>query len=95
MLGSSGDHLSREDAVGLLNEAKLSDRDDKQHLLAQVFEFAFNKERHLLSEFLPHLLEFELDQSAVIRKYIIGCIETVCKALPECIKCNYASQNNL
>lgn len=86
-LNASGEliELSRESAVELINAAKLSDREDKQNLLAQVFEFAFNKERNLLPEFFPHILDFELDKSAAIRKFIVGCIESVCKALPECI----------
>ena len=77
--------LTREDAIGFLNEAKLSDKDDKQHLLAKVFEFAFNSQRQFLPELITHLLEFELDPSVAIRKFVIGCIETVCKTLPECI----------
>lgn len=77
--------LTREDAITLLNEAKLSDKEDKQNLLAQVFEYAFNSHRQSLPELYAHLLEFELDPSVAIRKYVIGCIETVCKTLPECI----------
>lgn len=81
--------LTSEDIVGVLNAAKLSDnQDDKQHLLAQVFEFAFNShQRQYLPEFFPHILEFELDRSVTIRKFVIGCIESVCKTLPECIYC--------
>ena len=82
-----GGSLTHEDIVGLLNTAQISDnQDDKQHLLAQVFEFAFNShQRQYLSEFFPHLLEFQLDRSVAIRKLVIGCIESVCKTIPECI----------
>ncbi len=78
--------LTYEGVVELLNEAKLSpDREDKQELLSQVFEFAFNKEKNKLADFFPHLLDFELDKSITIRKFVIACIETVCKKYPECI----------
>jgi hypothetical protein len=84
--GADVGSLTHDDIVGFINAAHLSDnQDDKQHLLAQVFEFAFNSQRQYLSEIFPHLLEFELDRSVAVRKFIVGCIESVCKTLPQCI----------
>jgi hypothetical protein len=81
--------LSRDGAVELLNNAKLSQNAEKQDELSQVVEFVVHQQPSLLAEFLPYLLEFELDKSAVVRRYIASVIELVCKKHPECILLSY------
>eukprot|EP01116_Phalansterium_solitarium_P021689 TRINITY_DN6842_c0_g1_i3.p1 TRINITY_DN6842_c0_g1~~TRINITY_DN6842_c0_g1_i3.p1 ORF type:complete len:1229 (+),score=200.88 TRINITY_DN6842_c0_g1_i3:252-3938(+) len=77
----------RIEVIELINEAKRTQNaDDKQQLLAQVFEIAFNNNSELMKEFFRPLLHFDLDDSAPIRKFLITVIEDVCRADPtECI----------
>lgn len=72
---------AQDQIIALLNDAKLStDKELIQSNLQQAFELVYNKEKALLDEYYPVLLEFQTDKHSGVRKWLIGMIETVCKS---------------
>ena len=84
-MAESGTTREREHVVELLNEAKLSDRSDKQELLSQVFELIFHREPALLDEYFPYLIDFGKDKISAIRRHTITMIEDTIKQYPQSI----------
>ena len=59
----------REQAVSLLNSAKLkTDTNERIKDIKQLMELLLHRQPGLLPEFLPHLLEMQMERAAAIRK---------------------------
>ncbi len=71
---------AREQAVGLLNEAKIqADATSKADLLKNVMEIVLHREPSLLAEFVPYLMELQSEPGSPVRKYLA---EYVCASFP-------------
>ncbi|EGG15204.1 symplekin [Cavenderia fasciculata] len=72
------------DVADLLNSASIASENEKVSLLSSAFELLFFKETHLLADYYRSLIEFAYDRSTImIKKQIIGFIETTCKKYPQ------------
>ncbi len=81
MMASAGRMMgAREQAVGLLNEAKMQpDATSKADLLKNVIEIVLHREPSLLAEFVPYLMELQSEPGSPVRKYLA---EYVCASFP-------------
>ncbi len=71
---------AREQAVGLLNDAKMqADATSKADLLKNVMEIVLHREASLLAEFVPYLMELRSEPGSPVRKYLA---EYVCASFP-------------
>lgn len=69
----------RDELVELINKAKLQDSKAKLETLAQVEEIVLHRERDLLNEFMPILLDFEIDRHVDVRRWLVNLLEQICK----------------
>ena len=78
-------------AVELLNDAKLGDKDTKLNKLSQVQEILFHRDQSLQGELIPAVADFQLDSHAAIRRWLVNFIETVSKQIPkrECRRASF------
>lgn len=76
----------RQLVVKLLNDAKLeTNREAKITKLRQVEEILIHKHPDtLLPEFLQNVLEFHLENTPYVRKFLAGFVESVCKKNASC-----------
>ncbi|XP_071796722.1 symplekin-like [Asterias amurensis] len=66
--------------IELINQAHLMTKDaQKIAHLKHVQELIVHKDPTLLDNFLDEVLQFQLDKSADVRKFVIGFIEEACK----------------
>ncbi|CAK9233640.1 unnamed protein product [Sphagnum troendelagicum] len=69
---------AREQAVGLLNDAKMqADATSKADLLKNVMEIVLHREASLLAEFVPYLMELRSEPGSPVRKYLAEIIEEI------------------
>lgn len=68
--------------VELINDAKLSDKDEQLSKLAQIQEILIHRDQSLLPGLVPALLEFQTDQTAATRRWVVEFIESVVKINP-------------
>ncbi|KAL0477670.1 hypothetical protein AKO1_015520, partial [Acrasis kona] len=73
--------IDRDRVTGLLNDAKIAtEKDDIVSLLSQAEELLIHKHsQSLLGEFLGSFLDFHLDNSPQVKKYICKFIATTCR----------------
>ncbi|CAM9498530.1 unnamed protein product [Chrysoparadoxa australica] len=71
-----------EQAVDLINQAKLEDKEEKQSLLAQVAEVC-RRDSSLLVEVVPMMVDFQTDFLAPVRRYVLTFLKDVVKQHPE------------
>ncbi|CBJ30708.1 conserved unknown protein [Ectocarpus siliculosus] len=69
--------------VDLINKAKVEAKEQKIHLLAQVKEICFNRDRSLLPEVIPMVAEFQTDFNANCRKFVASFLREVVRSHPE------------
>ncbi|CAM9907664.1 unnamed protein product, partial [Ectocarpus sp. 4 AP-2014] len=69
--------------VDLINKAKVEVKEQKIHLLAQVKEICFNRDRSLLPEVIPMVAEFQTDFNANCRKFVASFLREVVRSHPE------------
>jgi hypothetical protein len=83
---NSAEAADRERVIRNLNEAKvISDADRKVTLLAQVEEILIRRHPNtLLHDFIKHILEFHLESAPVVKKFMAGFVERVCKDAGAC-----------
>lgn len=62
---------NRENAVRLLNEAKLQvDATSKANILKNLMELLLHRDPSLLPEFVPYLMELQSEPGSPVRKYL-------------------------
>ena len=80
---------ARQSVIECINNASIStDSSKKIEFLTQVEEILINRfsvptttnNISLLQEFLPKILEFQLDTAPLVRKFLAGFLEKACKA---------------
>jgi hypothetical protein len=72
----------REQAIELLNEAKLCKKDEILNKLAQVQEIVLHREQQLQGELIPSIADFQLSLHAPVRKFVVSFVESVAKQIP-------------
>lgn len=90
-MGDEGD-WTRDRAIELLNEAKLApEAPKKTNLLQQVLELVLRKAPRLLDEFVPNLLELQVEPAPGVRKWLAGFCEQLAvphvRFLPQALAC--------
>jgi hypothetical protein len=62
--------------IDLINDAKnAKDAQNKLYLLEQVKEIAFHRDKTLLKEVLPIIVDFMIEKSAPVRKFLVKFVE--------------------
>lgn len=74
-MASGGAEATRQRAVELLNEAKISDSKEKARLLEQVLELVARKEPGLSGAFVSEVCELQVDSAQAVRRLVAGGAE--------------------
>ncbi|MCO5588873.1 hypothetical protein L7F22_042833 [Adiantum nelumboides] len=78
MVGMMGSGGFREQAMSLLNDAKLQDDiATKTEILGRLKEIVLYHDAALLAEFLPHLMEFHTDAASPVRSNAAQIVEEI------------------
>eukprot|EP00656_Telonema_subtile_P053203 TRINITY_DN7636_c0_g1_i1.p1 TRINITY_DN7636_c0_g1~~TRINITY_DN7636_c0_g1_i1.p1 ORF type:complete len:1021 (+),score=281.68 TRINITY_DN7636_c0_g1_i1:313-3375(+) len=80
---ASGDPLSQ--CVALINQAKMSSKEEKHRCLAEVQEIALEQHPHLISDMISPICEFQADQHPDVRKFVADFVRDAAKKLPDAL----------
>ncbi|CAM9404169.1 unnamed protein product, partial [Ectocarpus sp. 8 AP-2014] len=83
LINMSASNNLLDKVVDLINKAKVEAKEQKIHLLAQVKEICFNRDRSLLPEVIPMVAEFQTDFNANCRKFVASFLREVVRSHPE------------
>eukprot|EP00192_Tetraselmis_astigmatica_P003111 CAMPEP_0117679310 /NCGR_PEP_ID=MMETSP0804-20121206/17749_1 /TAXON_ID=1074897 /ORGANISM="Tetraselmis astigmatica, Strain CCMP880" /LENGTH=586 /DNA_ID=CAMNT_0005488729 /DNA_START=387 /DNA_END=2144 /DNA_ORIENTATION=- len=81
-MAASTAEATRQHAVELLNEAKISENKEKGRLLEQVIELVVRKEPSLSGDFVEGVCELQVDTSPAVRKLVAGFAEELAGVVP-------------
>ena len=67
--------MEENELIEMINETKISNKENKKKLLKNIHERLLYRHKHLLEKYLPSIIELAQDQTQCSKKFVLNFVE--------------------